>query len=197
MATFNFAKIGKIVADVHCECNRNVLFWPLSRNLFSEKKMTEERNDSIPGWWATVGGVIPGHRIEIDFKTRKGKLIDKVFLKENAAILKSLRDLRVADFDSSDQNRFRVGADGENPIEFTVPEGDEATFLYHMANLVKTGRLLVQEGEVPTSEQCKQMGRCKFGEVDGTIAMQPGFPSPWYSDPKPEEKADKLAPAVV
>lgn len=193
MAVYNFAQIGKIVADVHCECNRNVMFWPLSRNLYSEKTIGQERHDDIRGWWNRVEGVVPGHRIEVDMKTRKGRLIDRMFTKEFAEKLKTMRDLGVADWDSSDQNRFRIGSESENPIEFTIAEEDQATFLYHFGNLIKTGRLQVIEGKPPAPEACKQMGRVKFGEIDGTIAMQAGFPSPWFSDPKPEKE---LAGAV-
>ncbi len=160
-----------LVLDVRYK-NRNVAFGPGgSQPLAGEYNIADINSDKIPGGLNQIGGKLPGYRVEIDTKNARGKIIDKLRLKENAAMMDKIRFLL-----ANDNIPQRIGEkwkrddamdEGEWDLSGDAPPQNLATWLWHLRKLVDAGRLHVVKGTMPSEDVIRAMGLIWTGDAFG------------------------------
>ncbi len=156
----------QIAVDVVTAPKRTVLFPPTKSMLRSElrtDKISGVRN--IPSILSQIGGVLPGHRIEVDTKKGEGRIVDLMHepgnkelgerLKEaiKAATEGMPRDLRTGGsfsaFSKEPKRTFRMVEDAPHNL---------ATWLYWLRRLLDTGKIRVEKGEIPEMGEIRKLG---------------------------------------
>ncbi len=144
----------KLILDVKEPQHREVIFRPQHLVMRAEvniRNLKKSANDRL----FMVGGVIPGDRFTVDFKTMKWSLVDKLTLKENKELATKVKDLMAAD----PINPQKVSFHDEKTGEIADDPDTIATWLWHIWSGVKEGLLTVVEGKIPSENEIRRIGR--------------------------------------
>lgn len=145
-----------LVLDVREPANRNVFFRPLGRLLETEIQQAKAKRN-LGNKLSAIGGVLPGERLTVDFKTLTYSITHKLNLKENAEMRAAIKRLMAADPISPEN----VGTFG-NDQEGSFSSEDVATWLWHINQLVNDlGHLELVRGKLPSEEEILKMGRIR------------------------------------
>jgi len=166
-----------IALDVRVKRNRNLFFAPAGGVLATELRSDELRGASGKHLTA-VGGFIPGHRIEIDTRNKRVRVVDRLKLKEHSELLERIREhMRNSDdFMRKDlaPDFQREGCVREFERKLTgQPPNNLATWLYHCRREVEAGKLHVVRGELPSYEEIQKSadGDIYLGDRAGLTAI--------------------------
>ena len=146
----------KVVFDVREPNNRNVLFRPLHRIMETEIQQAKAPR-SLGNKLAAIGGVLPGERLTVDFRTNSYSIMHKLNLKENADMRAKIKALMAAD----PVNPETVGSFG-NDQEGEFGTEVVATWLFHLRKLVDLGHFELISGKLPTVEEIHKMDRVQL-----------------------------------
>lgn len=157
-----------IALDVRVKRNRNLFFYPAQGVLATELRSSEIRGEGGSHLNA-IGGTIPGHRIEIDTKAKKVRVVDRLKLPENSELLERINEyMRSSDYFlhsglAPDFRRDGCVREFERKLSNTPPD-NLATWLYHARKLVDMGKLHLVRGQLPTLEEIER-------NADGDIIL--------------------------
>lgn len=157
---------GVIVLDIRAPLNRNPLFPPLGHALESEKR-ADQITGATPALLNSVGGVIPGHRLEIDTrggKECKARLIDRMRAPEHKALGAKIKALA-----ASEQGGFQTVTDFYAEESYTVGEADLPSWLYWMRRLVDEKKAFYVAGsdQLPEYDEIRKLGPVTLSEDNG------------------------------
>lgn len=171
-----------VILDARVEHNRNPFFYPAQTTLRGEVHIQQIASKNIRGQLAQLGGMIPGHQVQVDTKNRKVRIVDRMGLPENAQLLKQMK----AAMNTEDMLWQRLG-DPEPDQEFNVTADQWPTWLYHIRRMVDHQRLHIVSGKLPLTDEIRKMGVIRLGDPGSVPAKDPK--RPWnflYPDEVPE-----------
>lgn len=153
-----------LVLNVSVPRNRNALFVPLQKILKGEQRIERVSGEISPNFPA-IGGFIPGHQLQLDTKSWKWKLIDRITLPE----FRELRDT-IERQGRANERTVGNGLEVEEPEEGMVGEHDRATWMHWIKRAVDTGRMRIESGTLPTDADV-----AKLGTVNLSVSGDGGF----------------------
>jgi len=173
-----------VVLDVRVPHNRNPFFYPAQKVLRGEAQIAQIAAKNVPGVMAQIGGVIPGHQVQVDTKGKRVKIVDRMGFKENAELLRKMRDV-----EKRSETPFPAIGDPDPDEEFKSTDEEWPTWLYHIRQMVEHGRLhfVKGEGSIPSIDEIRRMGVIRLGDQGNVPPKDPK--RPWnflYPDEVPE-----------
>lgn len=169
-----FKSFPKIVVEVSCEKNRDLVWEPTGHRLRSEWKNVRMYSQGRPN--AQFAGMpdIPGMRIELDAYRGEACIYDPLSLEGNERLLR--------DVSAAHKRAFGRGIVPVETQKFSLSANGVASWLYWIHRCVSEGYMIVVDGKAPTKAQIESLKGVKV-----RIAFSTSFADVEDTDRDPSE----------